>query len=166
MSEPEAAFALRRLIAELSAREDETFPCQLDPDSHYDDDRISDAITACGRCPLIEECDAFADANRERHGVWGGRDRNPKHETTAGSPERRSERPADGDNPEDADRPGGRHQARGRGEGASKPQARRSPATDRTTPRVGSWVSQGVSVGGNELCAARTVAGQSGLLAR
>lgn len=29
----------------------------------------------CARCPVIELCGAFAEANQEVHGVWAGRDR-------------------------------------------------------------------------------------------
>lgn len=142
---PEAAPALRRLIAELSAREDE-LPCQLDPNSHYDDNRTSDAITACGRCPLIEPCAEFAAANRERHGVWGGRDRNPKHETTAGSPRARSERPTLSPDPDDPHNPAGSTAHHPRGEGASEPQSDLASETDRTSARTRGGVVQVVSV--------------------
>lgn len=34
-----------------------------------------DAAEACGYCPIHAACDAFATANGEQHGVWGGHDR-------------------------------------------------------------------------------------------
>lgn len=36
-----------------------------------------DAAEACTFCPARNACGAFADANRERSGVWGGRDYSP-----------------------------------------------------------------------------------------
>jgi hypothetical protein len=32
------------------------------------------AVRACRGCPVLRECGAAAQANDERHGVWGGRD--------------------------------------------------------------------------------------------
>ncbi len=37
-----------------------------------------DAIEACTYCPVMAACRAFAEANREPQGVFGGRDFTPK----------------------------------------------------------------------------------------
>lgn len=52
-------------------------PCDEDPATWTSDDvgvRLL-AAKACGPCPVRTRCAAFADANRERAHVWGGRDR-------------------------------------------------------------------------------------------
>ncbi|WP_395659145.1 WhiB family transcriptional regulator [Nocardioides sp.] len=57
-------------------------PCLSDPQSFTADkakDRAT-AVRACRRCPAIEQCGRFADLNRERFYVWGGRDRGPRYE--------------------------------------------------------------------------------------
>lgn len=35
-------------------------------------DEIELAKESCNRCPVIQECLAYALARREKHGVWGG----------------------------------------------------------------------------------------------
>lgn len=41
-----------------------------------DDPRLRElAAKWCAGCPVIVECDAAAVENKERFGVWGGRDR-------------------------------------------------------------------------------------------
>lgn len=45
-----------------------------------------DAAEACGYCPALHACAAYADAANEKHGVWGGTDRSlrrPKTERNA-----------------------------------------------------------------------------------
>jgi hypothetical protein len=37
------------------------------------DDR-REACRRCRHCPIIHKCGAAAEANQERHGVWGGKD--------------------------------------------------------------------------------------------
>lgn len=60
-----------------AALEDTVPPCTADPPSWFDDDPEvrAEAARACRRCPVITECAAFATANREPFGVWGGVDR-------------------------------------------------------------------------------------------
>lgn len=42
-------------------------------------ERISaTAIKVCGGCPVVKECDQWAEANGIEHGVWGGKYRLPK----------------------------------------------------------------------------------------
>lgn len=50
-------------------------PSVMVPD-HVDD--VAEALTYCARCPVIDECDEYAERNGETHGVWGGRDRTPR----------------------------------------------------------------------------------------
>lgn len=38
-----------------------------------DTDTLPAALRVCGRCPVIEQCGAFAAAARISDGVWGGR---------------------------------------------------------------------------------------------
>ena len=44
--------------------------------SAFPDERAL-AATWCRGCAVLTLCGAVADANDERHGVWGGRDRSP-----------------------------------------------------------------------------------------
>ena len=37
-----------------------------------------EAAEWCETCPALVACSAFADANRETFGTWGGRDRTPR----------------------------------------------------------------------------------------
>ena len=37
-----------------------------------------DAVEACGHCPVLGPCAAYADAAGETCHVWGGRDRTPQ----------------------------------------------------------------------------------------
>ena len=36
------------------------------------DIRVANAKTVCARCPVRRECLAYAQANHEPHGIWGG----------------------------------------------------------------------------------------------
>jgi hypothetical protein len=50
-------------------------PCMIDPDSWYSDDgeEQGQAMIACLRCPLLDECQAVAQASpKERWGIWAG----------------------------------------------------------------------------------------------
>jgi hypothetical protein len=51
-------------------------PCHDEPAFLSNDglDRLM-AAKACRHCPVRIPCDAFAEANQEPAGVWGGRDR-------------------------------------------------------------------------------------------
>src|SRR5574343_6801 len=49
--------------------------CRGDPRWTSDDAlERQEAAQMCIGCPLIEQCRAFADENREEFAVWGGRD--------------------------------------------------------------------------------------------
>lgn len=50
-------------------------PCQQTPDLWISDDAEERAVAAelCAGCPLLEECNAAAVANKEEF-VWGGQD--------------------------------------------------------------------------------------------
>lgn len=37
-----------------------------------DEEREAAALAVCERCPVMEQCRAWALASGERHGVWGG----------------------------------------------------------------------------------------------
>ena len=52
--------------------------CTTHPDDWSADARLRarrDAAEACGHCPVLQLCAAYADAAEERHGVWAGIDR-------------------------------------------------------------------------------------------
>ena len=53
--------------------------CEQRPDMWQDarPDARMDAAEACGFCPAMASCRAFAQANDERFGVWGGHDFTP-----------------------------------------------------------------------------------------
>ena len=34
---------------------------------------IAEAKTVCRRCPVTDECEAYANAAGERYGIWGGK---------------------------------------------------------------------------------------------
>lgn len=54
--------------------------CHQRPDQWSQDAKPyarQDAVEACTYCPIKNACGAFADANVEVSGVWGGRDRSP-----------------------------------------------------------------------------------------
>lgn len=49
--------------------------CESSPEQWGADAKITarrEAIEACGFCPVLDPCGRFADANRERWGVWAG----------------------------------------------------------------------------------------------
>lgn len=50
---------------------------QVEPDLFFADakDGVEAARAICERCPVTDECLAYALGNGERHGVWGGKDR-------------------------------------------------------------------------------------------
>lgn len=82
---PEARDAWLLLAAGLDefAAAGRLTPCQSDPDPFGSDDRAErrEAAKACGWCPLLEACAAFAEANDETSLVWAGVDRT-KHPQT------------------------------------------------------------------------------------
>jgi hypothetical protein len=45
--------------------------------SQHPEDRAF-AVQHCRRCPITELCRAYAEAAKERDGVWGGVDRTPR----------------------------------------------------------------------------------------
>jgi len=75
---PSAAADWLRLHQAL-ADADRPAPCTSLPDVWWSDDPelLEQAANLCGRCPVLAECDAFATANKETAGVWGGRSRVP-----------------------------------------------------------------------------------------
>lgn len=84
---PEAMPAWISLGIALEDMEDrgQTVVCHQRPDQWTSDasepDR-KDAAEACGYCPARSACHAFALANREPAGVWGGHDLTPIPKTT------------------------------------------------------------------------------------
>ena len=85
---PAAATEWRELCAALDGLLDVGFTvaCRAHPESWSSDARPlvrQDAAEACGHCPARCSCLAFAVANREQQGVWGGRDHTPTGRTTA-----------------------------------------------------------------------------------
>ena len=46
--------------------------CGSDPESFFDPKRADDALGVCARCPVREPCAAYAEANDEQYGIWGG----------------------------------------------------------------------------------------------
>lgn len=79
---PRAVAAWRDLCHALDAAllDGIALPCQQDPDGFVCEDpgvRFV-AARACADCPVRRPCDAFATANAERVGVWGGVDRDPR----------------------------------------------------------------------------------------
>lgn len=49
-------------------------PCAVNPDLWFGTtaSEVQAAAEGCGRCPVLLECGAYADAAEERHGVWAG----------------------------------------------------------------------------------------------
>jgi len=78
----EARGPFRALLAALTRLDDEgrATPCQLNPTPFVSDDRAerTAAAAACALCPTRRLCTTYAQAQRERFGVWGGRDRTPQ----------------------------------------------------------------------------------------
>lgn len=74
-----AFLALLGALAKLD-RQGRTTPCQLAPDEWWSDsaDDRARAAAACGLCPVRRLCANYATAQRERAGVFGGRDRTPR----------------------------------------------------------------------------------------
>ncbi|HEX7717396.1 MAG TPA: WhiB family transcriptional regulator [Marmoricola sp.] len=46
--------------------------CGTDPDSFFDPKRADEALATCARCEVREPCAAYAEANDEQFGIWGG----------------------------------------------------------------------------------------------
>jgi hypothetical protein len=76
---PDALSSWHRLSAALLQLADLGVhtPCDDDPEAFVGEDlgRRLVAAKACGLCPALVPCGAFATLNRERLGVWGGSDR-------------------------------------------------------------------------------------------
>ncbi|WP_366916021.1 WhiB family transcriptional regulator [uncultured Nocardioides sp.] len=76
---PEAQVSWLALAAGLDelAAAGRLTPCQSDPDPFGSDDRAErrEAAKACGWCPLLEVCAAYATEAGETNNVWGGQDR-------------------------------------------------------------------------------------------
>ncbi|WP_336922377.1 WhiB family transcriptional regulator [Aquipuribacter sp. SD81] len=69
----------------LDACQDHRPPCQgTDADlwTSEDHEDRQQAAEACGYCPHTAACHEYAATNRERAGVWGGRDRTAQPATT------------------------------------------------------------------------------------
>ena len=57
-----------------------TTPCQREHGDRWiseDPDEREWAAHCCRTCPVLRECAKAADENKERFGVWAGRDRTP-----------------------------------------------------------------------------------------
>lgn len=69
-------------------------PCAADPDRRYPNSpsEALPVIARCAPCPAVVQCEAFALANRERHGVFGARFFGPHRRDDALPP--RSARPS------------------------------------------------------------------------
>ena len=69
----EAVPAWRSLGADVAVQTSQLL-CQADPAPFFSDDDgdLAAAIDACSSCPIQQPCRAFAVANEERHGIWGG----------------------------------------------------------------------------------------------
>ena len=72
---PEAVLQWRSLVASVAVQTS-PLPCQVDRAPFFGATlaEVRAAQEACGWCPVQRECLAFAAANGERHGVWGGRE--------------------------------------------------------------------------------------------
>jgi WhiB family redox-sensing transcriptional regulator len=46
--------------------------CGSDAESFFDPKRADEALAICARCVVREPCAAYAEANDEQHGIWGG----------------------------------------------------------------------------------------------
>ena len=46
--------------------------CGSDPDAFFDPKRADVALRVCGRCLVRKPCAAYAEANGEQYGIWGG----------------------------------------------------------------------------------------------
>jgi len=46
--------------------------CGADPESFFDPKRADEALGVCGRCEVRDACAAYAEANDEQFGIWGG----------------------------------------------------------------------------------------------
>lgn len=86
---PEARGAFLALLHGLRRLDDEgrSTPCQLEPDRFTSEDRSERAAATalCATCPVRRRCSVYAEAQRERWGVWGGRDRGPKWTVNRGA---------------------------------------------------------------------------------
>lgn len=50
----------------------QTFPDAFFPDPDTPEQSKANALKVCGACTVREECLAYALANNERYGIWGG----------------------------------------------------------------------------------------------
>ena len=74
---PASGPARQRLDDALVAANHRT-PCREGDDDAWFASEAAErarAAQACAPCPVLDACRAYAIAARERHGVWGGRDR-------------------------------------------------------------------------------------------
>ena len=46
--------------------------CGADPESFFDPKRADEALAICARCEVRVACAAYAEANDEQFGIWGG----------------------------------------------------------------------------------------------
>jgi WhiB family redox-sensing transcriptional regulator len=46
--------------------------CGADPESFFDPKRADHALAICAGCEVREPCAAYAEANDEQFGIWGG----------------------------------------------------------------------------------------------
>ena len=46
--------------------------CGSDPESFFDPKRADEALAICARCEVRGPCAAYAEANDEQFGIWGG----------------------------------------------------------------------------------------------
>lgn len=79
----EATTAWRVLVTALDRLADQgrTPVCESRPDDWASDAAAAvrrEAAAACGHCPVIRPCAAYATAAGERCHVWGGIDRTPQ----------------------------------------------------------------------------------------
>lgn len=70
----EAREAHKRLILAIDDNGGTTLCAQTDPEAFFPDkgDSVVAAKRICEKCPITAECLAFALANREQYGVFGG----------------------------------------------------------------------------------------------
>jgi WhiB family transcriptional regulator, redox-sensing transcriptional regulator len=69
----------RPMLGDMSAHDDvlrtdwqERAACGSDPESFFDPKRADDALAVCARCEVRDPCAAYAEANDEQFGIWGG----------------------------------------------------------------------------------------------
>ncbi|WP_114905813.1 WhiB family transcriptional regulator [Ornithinimicrobium murale] len=62
-----------------------------DPELFFalDQNSIREAKKVCAKCPLLDQCRAWALATGEKHGVWGGLDEDERLEVLGHRPKKR-----------------------------------------------------------------------------